>query len=55
MEDETLTLSYIPFLDEEPTKTTLLLQEEEDLSQALVLQPSTSAQIIAMEAPLVTP
>ena len=51
-EDETPTLSYIPFL---PTKTTIPLKKEEDLSQALVLQPSTSAQPVAVEIPLVTP
>ena len=54
-EDETPTLSYILYLDEEPVETTLPLQEEEALSQALALQPSTSAQPSAVEAPLATP
>ena len=35
-EDETPTPSYFPFLGEEPTETAVPLQEEEDLSRALV-------------------
>ena len=54
-EDETPTLSYIPYLDEEPAENILPLQEEAALSQALVLQPSTSARPFAVEAPLVAP
>ena len=49
-EDDTPTPSYIPYLNEEPMEAALPLQEEEDLSKALVLQPSTSAMLVAMEA-----
>ena len=35
--DDTPTPSYIPYLNEESKKIALLLQEEEELSRALIL------------------